>query len=111
MGAMWSKILGAGVVIVAAAAVGAWVVTKPDPHPNAYWAGLGQPDLANGEKLFWAGGCASCHAANGASGDAVKTLAGGAPCRALSAHSIFPTSRPMKRPVSAHGHWPISAMP
>jgi mono/diheme cytochrome c family protein len=77
MGAMWSKILGAGVVIVAAAAVGAWVVTKPAPLADAAWAGLGQPDLANGEKLFWAGGCASCHAAEGASGDALKTLTGG----------------------------------
>jgi mono/diheme cytochrome c family protein len=77
MSAMWSRILGTGVVIVAVAALGAWMVTKPDPHPENYWAGPGQRDLANGEKLFWAGGCASCHAADGASGDALKTLSGG----------------------------------
>jgi mono/diheme cytochrome c family protein len=35
------------------------------------------PDLVNGETLFWAGGCASCHAAPGARGDAKLMLAGG----------------------------------
>jgi mono/diheme cytochrome c family protein len=35
------------------------------------------PDLANGERMFWAGGCASCHAAPGASGAAKLVLAGG----------------------------------
>lgn len=35
------------------------------------------PDLANGERMFWAGGCASCHAAPGASGEAKLVLAGG----------------------------------
>lgn len=34
-------------------------------------------DLENGENLFWAGGCASCHAAPGASGDDKKLLSGG----------------------------------
>ena len=36
-----------------------------------------QADLANGERMFWAGGCASCHAAPGATGDAKLVLAGG----------------------------------
>lgn len=35
------------------------------------------PDLANGELLFYAGGCSSCHAAPGTSGEAKKVLAGG----------------------------------
>jgi mono/diheme cytochrome c family protein len=35
------------------------------------------PDLANGEYMFWAGGCESCHAAPGANGDDVFKLAGG----------------------------------
>ncbi len=38
-----------------------------------------QADLKNGERLFWAGGCASCHAVPGAKGDAKLILAGGAP--------------------------------
>ncbi|WP_245412863.1 cytochrome c [Oceaniradius stylonematis] len=36
-----------------------------------------EPDLANGENLFWAGGCASCHAAPDAEGDARSILSGG----------------------------------
>lgn len=36
-----------------------------------------QADLANGETLFWAGGCASCHAAENASGDEKLVLSGG----------------------------------
>ena len=44
-------------------ALGFWLLTSPDLQP----AGLepipaGQPDLANGRTLYYAGGCASCHA-------------------------------------------------
>lgn len=35
------------------------------------------PDLANGERMFFAGGCSSCHAAPGSKGDAKLTLSGG----------------------------------
>src|SRR6218665_3852303 len=77
MASIWSKILLAGVVVVAAGAATGWALTKPDPHPESYWANLGAPDLAKGEQLFWAGGCASCHAATGAEGDALKVMSGG----------------------------------
>ncbi len=36
-----------------------------------------QADLQNGETMFWAGGCPSCHAVPGAEGDAKFQLAGG----------------------------------
>lgn len=36
-----------------------------------------RPDLANGERNFWAGGCASCHATPGAEGEDRKKLGGG----------------------------------
>lgn len=77
MAGAWSKILGAVVVVAAGGAVAAWALTKPAPHPDSFWANAGAPDLAKGEQLFWAGGCASCHAAPGAEGDAMKLLAGG----------------------------------
>lgn len=35
------------------------------------------PDLAKGERIFWAGGCASCHAKKGASDDEKLLLGGG----------------------------------
>ena len=36
-----------------------------------------QPDLENGEYMFFAGGCESCHAAPGAKGEDQRKLAGG----------------------------------
>ncbi|MDJ0612488.1 MAG: cytochrome c [Rhizobiaceae bacterium] len=36
-----------------------------------------EPDLTKGERIFWAGGCASCHAKKGASGDDKLLLGGG----------------------------------
>jgi mono/diheme cytochrome c family protein len=36
-----------------------------------------EPDLVNGERIFYVSGCASCHAAPGAKGEDKLTLAGG----------------------------------
>lgn len=44
------------------------VITAMDSH---------EPDLSNGATLFWAGGCASCHAAPESTGDDKKILSGG----------------------------------
>ena len=65
----------AGIAVVGAA--GLFYLTLPAPLPEQHWAGLGEPDGANGERMFWAGGCVSCHAAPGAEGDAKLTLSGG----------------------------------
>ncbi|MFK4767866.1 c-type cytochrome [Rhizobium sp. ZW T2_16] len=77
MASTWSKIAAAGVAVIGLGAVTAWALTKPEPHPESFWANAGTPDLAHGEQLFWAGGCASCHAATGAEGDALKVMSGG----------------------------------
>ncbi len=77
MASIVAKFALAGVVAAVVGAGVAYALTKPDPHPDAYWAGLPGPDLAHGETLFWAGGCASCHAAKGAEGDALKVMSGG----------------------------------
>ncbi|MCA1366557.1 cytochrome c [Bradyrhizobium sp. BRP14] len=67
-----------GVLLLAAVAAGAlWWLTKPNPWDAAHWQGLGEPDLANGEQVFWAGGCVSCHAAPRAPEDQRLVLAGG----------------------------------
>lgn len=60
-------VLGAG---------GAWVLTRPATLPVDFAAGH-VPDSANGALVFAAAGCASCHAAPDATGDAKLTLAGG----------------------------------
>ncbi|MBB3965559.1 c-type cytochrome [Rhizobium metallidurans] len=54
-----------------------YLVTAPNSMPESSWANLGAPDAKNGEMVFWAGGCVSCHAAPGSEGDARLTLSGG----------------------------------
>ena len=53
-----------------------WFVTAPQPRDMGAFAGL-TGDSGNGERIFWATGCASCHAAPGAKGANVLVLAGG----------------------------------
>ncbi|NTF31173.1 cytochrome c [Rhizobium skierniewicense] len=77
MASIWAKLAG-GAVVAGAAGLGIFLwVTAPERQSPSHWANLGEPNLANGETLFWAGGCASCHAAPNATGDALKTLSGG----------------------------------
>ena len=61
------------------AAIGAavyWGVTRPGDIDQEALAQL-SGDAERGEAVFWASGCASCHAAEGASGEAKLVLAGG----------------------------------
>ncbi|WP_343314770.1 c-type cytochrome [Brucella sp. BE17] len=54
-----------------------WVLTMPQEVGGVVLAGLEPGNVAKGEQVFWASGCASCHAAPGASGEQRKVLAGG----------------------------------
>ncbi|WP_137700536.1 cytochrome c [Marimonas lutisalis] len=53
-----------------------WFVTRPERLDDTAMAGL-DADAARGETVFWAAGCASCHAAPGAEGEARLVLTGG----------------------------------
>ncbi len=68
------------IVLVAAlilvSAVGLLTLASPVVVSEDDLEGL-VPDLARGETVFWAGGCAACHAADGAEGDAKLVLSGG----------------------------------
>lgn len=67
------------VLVLAVATVGlgaAWAVMRPNPLPADALDGM-TPDLANGERVFWAAGCAACHADPDAKGDAKLVLKGG----------------------------------
>ncbi|MBN9134947.1 MAG: cytochrome C, partial [Phyllobacterium sp.] len=59
-------------VIVAAMAGGAgfWLLSAPSRVDPARLAAAAPGDAKRGERVFWSGGCASCHAAPGARGDA-----------------------------------------
>lgn len=71
------KRLSRTILLLAIAGFGAfWLLTQPerlDALPAA--AQDYEPDMANGERMFHAGGCSSCHAAPGSSDK--KALAGG----------------------------------
>lgn len=71
------RIFGFLILIAVAAAIVLWFLSAPGRLDEAAFAGLGEPDLARGKEMFWAGGCASCHAAPGAKGDDKLLLSGG----------------------------------
>jgi mono/diheme cytochrome c family protein len=73
---MLRKLLLLVLVLITAGAGAFWLLTTP----RTLAAGdlpAHDPDLANGEAMFWAGGCESCHAAQGATGAEVLKLGGG----------------------------------
>lgn len=59
-----------------AAAVSGWLSSAPRLADPSALAGL-EANAERGRLVFHAGGCASCHAAEGASGDAMLLLTGG----------------------------------
>lgn len=75
-----------------------WFVTMPLPRDMAPYAGL-TGDAKHGEQVFWATGCASCHAAPGATGEAMRVLPGGQ--RFVSAFGTF--LAPNISPDATHG--------
>ena len=71
------KLVVAAAILAAAGGLAFWWATAPEPLSAQALAALPQGDAARGERIFWAGGCTSCHARPGAKGDAVLELAGG----------------------------------
>jgi mono/diheme cytochrome c family protein len=64
------------VIFVVLGAGALWVLARPNPMAEADVAGL-TGDVTRGESVFWAAGCASCHMAPEAKGDAQLVLVGG----------------------------------
>ncbi|MEZ5872371.1 MAG: cytochrome c [Nitratireductor sp.] len=74
------KRLAAALVVIAIAAAGLfWLLTMPAHLDAAITANADAGDAIRGERIFNAGGCASCHAAKGAKGDERLELGGGLP--------------------------------
>ncbi|TPI40690.1 c-type cytochrome [Mesorhizobium sp. B3-1-6] len=71
------KLVGAVIVLGGAAAAAGWVLSAPARLDAATVAELGPGDAAKGKRIFYAGGCTSCHAKPGAQGDARLELVGG----------------------------------
>ena len=71
------RVLALLIIIGLIGLAGFWFVTRPDTLPDDTFTAL-SGDAEAGEAVFWAGGCASCHAAPGAEGDEERlVLAGG----------------------------------
>ncbi len=64
-------------VLAAIAAGTGWVLSAPTRISEAQAGALSAGDPEKGELVFWAGGCASCHAAEKAEGEDLLKLGGG----------------------------------
>ncbi|MBY6165960.1 cytochrome c [Pseudooceanicola nitratireducens] len=71
-----SRLIRALALLVILGLVGFWVLTRPATLPEDTFATL-TGDATKGETVFWAAGCASCHAAPQAEGEERLVLAGG----------------------------------
>lgn len=99
---MLRKIFIAALLVGAAGAASALVVTRPDRIDPARFAGVGG-DPTRGETVYWASGCASCHAAEG---DETRTvLAGG--YRLATEFGTFVSPNISPDPVHGIGDWTL----
>ncbi|WP_127112196.1 cytochrome c [Shimia sediminis] len=104
-----------------------WLVTRPETLPGDALDGL-VADAGRGEQVFHAAGCASCHSAVGAEGEAVLVLSGGQsfpspfgsftapnissdPVHGIGAWSAMDLANAMKHGVSPDGQHYYPAFP
>ncbi|MBN8999791.1 MAG: cytochrome c [Rhizobiales bacterium] len=73
---MLRRLALAAIVLLVLGGAAFWLLTEPRPLAASVLPDRAG-DATKGELLFWAGGCASCHAAPGAKGDDKLKLAGG----------------------------------
>jgi mono/diheme cytochrome c family protein len=71
------KISGAVLVLGGIGAVAGWFLSAPVKLGTETPARLGTGDAVKGKRIFYAGGCTSCHARPGSQGDARLQLVGG----------------------------------
>ncbi|OYW59900.1 MAG: diacylglycerol kinase [Rhodobacterales bacterium 32-66-7] len=98
------RLFGWVVVLGLIAAGGTWVLARPNPLDPADVAGL-TGDAAKGEMVFWAAGCASCHMAAGAKGEAQLVLSGGQ--RFPSPFGTFVAPNISQDPQAGIGNWSL----
>jgi mono/diheme cytochrome c family protein len=82
-----------------------WFLTEPGRLDDATVAQLGAGDAARGERIFWAGGCTSCHARPKSEGDAKLELAGGLELKTPFGTFVAPNISP--DPQDGIGNWSV----
>jgi mono/diheme cytochrome c family protein len=85
---------------------GFWLLTMPQRLPAGAIAAEASGDATRGARLYWAGGCASCHAAAGAKGDDRIKLGGGAPLKTPFGDFHAPNISP--HPTAGIGGWSLA---
>ncbi|NBZ88719.1 cytochrome c [Stagnihabitans tardus] len=100
MGRLFRRLLALAVM---GAAIG-WFLTAPTTRATATAEAL-TPDPAHGETVFWASGCASCHAAPEAKGEAVRLLSGGQKFATAFGTFLAPNISPSKEGI---GDWTLA---
>lgn len=93
----------AAAAIAVAAGAGFWLLTGPDRLEASEIADVEAGDATRGETVFWAGGCASCHAAPGADGEQRLQLGGGLELATEFGTFVAPNISP--RPEDGIGAW------
>ncbi len=83
------------------------LISQPSLPQMSDYEGL-TADAAHGEAVFWAAGCASCHAAADAKGDAELVLAGGQEFASDFGTFLAPNISP--DPVAGIGGWSLAAI-
>ena len=71
------RLIGLLVLLAILGGIAFWFVTAPQTVDASVIAGLPEGDAERGERIFWAGGCTSCHAAPKAEGEDRLRLGGG----------------------------------
>jgi mono/diheme cytochrome c family protein len=92
-------------LLVAVAGAAGWFLSTPRPYAAATFAGT-TGDAARGEAVFHAAGCASCHHAPGATGEAKLVLAGGQ--RFATAFGTFVAPNISPHPTAGIGGWSVA---
>lgn len=100
------KRLIVGLCLVGVAGLGGFLLlTRPERGDAAEMSAL-TGDATRGQQVFWAGGCASCHAAPGTEGDARLVLSGG--LRLTTAFGTFIAPNISPDPVQGIGAWSVA---
>jgi len=99
--------LGLVIAAVAGALLAVWL-TAPGLVPAQRLNAIAshEADAAAGETVFWASGCASCHAAPGAEGEARLVLSGGVRLKSDFGTFIAPNISP--DPKAGIGNWSLT---
>ena len=82
-----------------------FLLTEPKRLDASTLASLGTGDATRGERIFWAGGCTSCHARPKAVGDARLELAGGLQLKTPFGIFVPPNISP--DPKDGIGSWSV----